>query len=143
MKGTKNPISIIKTRKYRKKNNKIGKFPYSGLEVFMGGQGKGKTISAEKLIIERLEKYPKAEFITNVEIKGIKNKTIYFRSSEELVEILKKEIIPEQREGYLIFIDEIHVVLAELFRKNRPNIFDFSIATKKIKYKYSRYISNV
>lgn len=29
MKGTKNPLSIFKVRKYRKQNENIGKFPYS------------------------------------------------------------------------------------------------------------------
>lgn len=98
----------------------------------MGGQGKGKTISATKMIIERLEKYPKATFITNVEIKGIKNKTIYFKNSEELVEILKNEIIPEERNGYLILIDEIHVVLAELFGKTDPIFLTFLSQQRKL-----------
>ena len=40
MKGIYNPLSIIEVKKYRKQNENIGKFPYSGLEVFMGGQGK-------------------------------------------------------------------------------------------------------
>lgn len=98
----------------------------------MGGQGKGKTISATKTILERLEKYPKCEFITNVEIKGIKNKTIFFKNSNELVEILKKEIIAEQREGYLIFIDEIHVVLAELFGTTDPIFLTFLSQQRKL-----------
>lgn len=132
MKGIYNPISIIKTKKYRKKNKNIGKYPYSGLEVLMGGQGKGKTISACKMIKERLEKYPNCIFITNVEIKGIKNKTIYFSNSDELVEILKKEIVPEERNGYLIFIDEIHVVLAELFGKTDPIFLTFLSQQRKL-----------
>ena len=65
----------------------------------------GKTISAEKLIIERLEEYPNCIFITNVEIKGIKNRTLYFSNSDQLVEILKNEVVAEKRDGYLIFID--------------------------------------
>lgn len=98
----------------------------------MGAQGKGKTISAEKLIIERLEDYPKCKFITNVEIKGIKNKKFYFKTSDELVEIIKKEITPEEREGYLIFIDEIHVVLAELFGRTDPIFITFLSQQRKL-----------
>lgn len=98
----------------------------------MGAQGKGKTISATKLIIERLEKYPKCQFITNVEIEGIKNKTTFFSNSNELVEILKKEIVAEQREGYLIFIDEIHVVLAELFGTTDPIFLTFLSQQRKL-----------
>lgn len=29
MKGTKNPLSILKVKNYRKKNKNIGKYPYS------------------------------------------------------------------------------------------------------------------
>lgn len=92
----------------------------------------GKTISAEKLCIERLEEYPECKFITNVEIKGIKNKTFYFKNSEELVEILKNQVIAEERNGYLIFIDEIHVVLAELFGKTDPIFLTFLSQQRKL-----------
>lgn len=92
----------------------------------------GKTISAEKQIIERLEQYPKCIFITNVEIKGIKNKTIYFSNSDKLVEILKNEVVAEKRDGYLIFIDEIHVVLAELFGRTDPIFLTFLSQQRKL-----------
>lgn len=98
----------------------------------MGGQGKGKTITATKVIKERLEKYPDCLFITNVDIKGIKNKTIYFSNSNELVEILKNNITPEERTGYLIFIDEIHVVLAELFGRTDPIFLTFLSQQRKL-----------
>lgn len=98
----------------------------------MGGQGKGKTITATKVIKERLEKYPNCLFITNVEIKGIKNETIYFKNSNELVEILKNNITPEERTGYLIFIDEIHVVLAELFGRTDPIFLTFLSQQRKL-----------
>lgn len=98
----------------------------------MGAQGKGKTISATKTILERLEEYPEAIFFTNVKIKGIKNKTFYFKNSEELVDLLKKNIEPEERKGYLIFIDEIHVVLAELFGKTDPIFLTFLSQQRKL-----------
>lgn len=84
------------------------------------------------MIKKRLKNYPKCKFITNVEIKGIKNETIYFKDSQELVEILKNEIIAEQREGYLIFIDEIHVVLAELFGRTDPIFLTFLSQQRKL-----------
>ena len=132
MKGVLNPLNILRVRKYRKEKANMGLFPYSGLEVYMGGQGKGKTITATKEIKDRLEQYPEAIFFTNVEIRGIKNKTFYFKNSEELVELLKKEITPEERKGYLIFIDEIHVVLAELFGKTDPIFLTFLSQQRKL-----------
>lgn len=98
MKVDVHPIEIVETIKWKKKQKKSNTYPYSGLEVLMGGQGKGKTISATYLIKTRLKQYPKCVFITNVEIKGIKNKTLYFKDSNELVEILKNELVAEQRE---------------------------------------------
>lgn len=102
----------------------------------------GKTITATREIIDRTRQYPEVTLITNVKIKGIENKTFYFKDSEELVKILKEEV-NTKRKGYLIFIDEIHVVLAELFRKNRPNFLNVLITTKKIEYKYNRNFANV
>lgn len=93
--------------------------------------GKGKTISAVKECIERLTPYEDAIFITNTSIKGINNKTYYFKDSDELVEIMKKEINTE-RKGVLIFIDEIHVVLAELFGRTDPIFLMFLSQQRKL-----------
>ena len=127
-----NPLNIFRVRAYRKRNKKENTYGYSGLEVYMGAQGKGKTITAIKTIKERLNEYPKAKFITNVEIKNITNDTYYFKNSSELVEILKKVITPEERTGYLIFIDEIHVVLAELFGRTDPIFLTFLSQQRKL-----------
>lgn len=98
----------------------------------MGAQGKGKTISAVHEIKKRLELYPKAIFISNVKIKGIKNETNYFSTTDELVEILKTKIVVGDRKGYVIFIDEIHVVLAELFGKTDPIFLTFLSQQRKM-----------
>lgn len=76
--------------------------------------GKGKTISCCREIIDILSDYDKAIFITNVDIKGVKNKTFFFSTTDELVDILKNVVVPEERNGYLIFIDEIYVVEKEM-----------------------------
>jgi len=131
MKGLYNPINIIRTIKYRKNKRPKDTYEWNGLEVFMGGQGKGKTISACKTLKERLEKYPKALFITNTKIKGIKNETRYFNTSEELVEELKK-IDTSNRNGIVVFIDEIHVVLAELFGRTDPIFLMFLSQQRKM-----------
>lgn len=92
----------------------------------------GKTISACKLLIERLSQYPDAIFITNTKIKGIKNDTTYFRTTDELVELLKNKIEVGNRKGYVIFIDEIHVVLAELFGRTDPIFLQFLSQQRKM-----------
>lgn len=77
-----------------------------------------------------MEQYPEVTFITNVKIKNIEN-AIYFKNSEELVEQLKKIDINNIK-GYLIFIDEIHVVLAELFGKSDPIFLQFLSQQRKL-----------
>ena len=126
------PIEAIKTILWKRKQKKEGTYPYSGLEIFMGRQGGGKTLSASELIKRRLDEYPRCMFITNTEIKGIENETKYFKDSQELVELLKNELVAEKREGYLIFIDEIHVVLAELFGKTDPIFLTFLSQQRKL-----------
>lgn len=78
LKGTNNPINIIKTAIYRAKN-KRAIFPYYGIQAYMGEFGGGKTISAVKEAKEILQNYPKAMFISNTIIDGVANETHYFR----------------------------------------------------------------
>lgn len=90
----------------------------------------GKTLSATHRIIDLLKNYPEITFVTNVKIKGIE-KAIYFNNSNELLEILKKIDVKDNK-GYLIFIDEIHVVLAELFGKSDPIFLQFLSQQRKL-----------
>lgn len=92
----------------------------------------GKTISAVRILKKRLSLYPKTIFFTNTEIKGIKNKTFYFSNCDELTKLLKTEINSTSRDGYVIFIDEIHVVLAELFGKTDPIFLMFLSQQRKL-----------
>lgn len=48
MKGTLNPLSIFKVRKYRKQNSNIGKFPYSRARSIHGRTRKGKNNYSHK-----------------------------------------------------------------------------------------------
>lgn len=67
MKGTKNPINLIKTAVYRKKHKKKN-FPYYGIWAYMGEYGAGKTLSVVKKVKDILEKYPESAFISNTAI---------------------------------------------------------------------------
>lgn len=133
MKGFKNPINFFKVRKFRKKQSNFGKFPYSRFEsLYAVVNGKGKTISCCKEILNICSAFPNCIFISNVEIKGINNKTFYFSNTDELVDILKSVVVAEERNGYLIFIDEIHVVLAELFGRTDPIFLTFLSQQRKL-----------
>lgn len=98
MKGTKNPINIIKTTVYRKKHRKKT-FPYYGIWAYMGEYGSGKTLSAVNKITDILKKYPKARFISNTRISGIANETYYYTSAEELTKIISEVVTDKDENG--------------------------------------------
>lgn len=133
MKPEKNLINIFKTRKYLKQKKNERYYPYSGIETYLGAQGSGKTLTAVKHIRELINEYPKLQLITNVKIEGIKpeKKIHYYKNCEELVEELK-QIDLENNEGYLIFMDEGHVVLAELFGRTDPIFLQFLSQQRKL-----------
>lgn len=81
------------------------------------GQGQGKTLSSVRHIRKVLKEYRKTIFITNVQIKDVKNKTYFFKTTAELMKILKDKIVESWEYGYLIFIDEIQVVFGDQFYK--------------------------
>lgn len=131
MKGTKNPINLFKTWKYRKKN-KNKDFPYYGINAYMGEFGSGKTLSSVYFCTNVLKKYEKAIFITNTIIKNIDNETYIFKSAEELTEILKEVLTEKNKNGYVIFIDEMHVVLSDLFSSSNPIFLAYLSQLRKL-----------
>lgn len=67
--GTRNPINLFRSAKYRKKNFKKDVFPFYGFKIFFGEFGSGKTLSCVAEIIELCQKYPDSVLITNTAIK--------------------------------------------------------------------------
>lgn len=130
MKGTKNPINLIRSAKYRRKNKKKT-FPYYGIWAYMGEYGAGKTLSVVNKVTDILNKYPKACFVSNTTIGGIRNETHPFSTAEELVKILS-EIAEEKAEnGIVILMDEMHVVLSELFGASDPTFLMYLSQLRK------------
>ena len=98
----------------------------------MGEFGSGKTLSAVKQCFEILSTHPKAIFITNTEIKGIKNKVYYFGSAKELVKVMAEVITEKNTNGYVIMIDELHVVLSDLFNNSDPIFLTYLSQLRKL-----------
>lgn len=98
----------------------------------MGEYGSGKTLSAVKECSDILEKYPKAIFMTNTKIKGIKNETYEFKTAEELINTMKEVIEEKNDNGYVIFIDELHVVLSDLFGSSDPIFLTYLSQLRKL-----------
>ena len=131
MKGTGNPINLIKSANYRRKHNKK-LFPYYGIHAYMGPFGTGKTLSCVDKVTDILEKYKKAIFISNTKIKGITNESYFFETTEELINIMREVIEEKNENGYVIFIDELHVALSTLFGTNDPIFLTYLSQLRKL-----------
>lgn len=131
MRGTKNPINLFKTASYRKKN-KMKDFPFYGIRAYMGEFGSGKTLSSVNFCYDACKDYPKAIFITNTTIKGVNNKTFFFTGAGQLIEVLQSVLSEKNRNGYIIFIDELHVVLSDLFNQSNPIFLAYLSQLRKL-----------
>lgn len=89
-------------RGFKKKDNKFGLFCY------IGKQGKGKTYSCIKFLIEQKLRY-NYKIITNVKSFNIFNDTIYFDSIDKIIDYCTK--FKNNDENVIIFFDEIFTIL--------------------------------
>lgn len=114
--GSKNPKKIFDTLKHNilfARDNPNYFYP-SGIWVFCGPQGSGKTLSAVKCLREILAEYPKAMVVSNIELKGIDREIIPFTDYEQLTNM------SNGIEGIIFFLDEIHVLWNSLESKDIP-----------------------
>lgn len=117
LQGNKDLRNLVRVYRYKKeffKNNPDYFHPH-GFLTFCGDQGEGKTISAVQYIMQLCERYPKAVLISNVEIKGINNKTYYYESYDELLELM--DTIHNGLFGVIFFIDEIQTLFNALLKR--------------------------
>ncbi len=115
-KGSLNPANIFKTLAYKirfARDNPDYFYP-SGIWVFTGPQGSGKTLSAVQCLKQMCAEYPKAKVVTNMEIKGIDNEIIPFEDYSQLSEM------SNGIKGIIFFLDEIHVLWNSLESKEIP-----------------------
>lgn len=114
--GSLNPKNIIKTIKHNilfARNNPDYFYP-SGIWVFCGPQGSGKTLSAVQCLQKMCKEYPKAKVCTNLDIKGIDNEIIVFEDYEQL------RTLDNGIEGIIFFLDELHILWNSLESKDIP-----------------------
>lgn len=97
-------------RDFRKQNPDF--FDPSGILVFCGSQGAGKTLSAVQYVRKLAEKYPKMILVTNVEIKGL---SIAVYPYTGIADFSKYS---NGFEGVVFLIDEIHIEFNSLESKN-------------------------
>lgn len=113
-KGSKNPINIFETLRYKllfARNNPDYFYP-SGIWVFCGPQGSGKTLSAVKCLKEMMKEYPKAMVVSNIELKNVDFDVIPFENYEQLT------TMSNGVNGIIFLLDEIHVLWNSLESKD-------------------------
>lgn len=114
--GSKSVVSFFKTLKYKirfARNNPDYFYP-SGIWVFTGKQGSGKTLSAVKCLKAILKEYPKAKVCSNLELKDIDREIIPFTDYAQL------SLLSNGINGVIFLLDEIHVLWNSLESKSVP-----------------------
>lgn len=113
-KGSKNPKDLIESYKdvkeFRKNNPDY--FEPEGITIFCGDQGEGKTLSLVSCVKKICLAFPKAIVVSNVEIRGIKNKQFFFNDLRDL------KNYNNELYGVIFVIDEIQNYLNSLQSKD-------------------------
>lgn len=91
-------------------------FKFHGIQLYIGFQGSGKTISAVKHLIEIKKMYPKCIIVTNLKLNGID--AINFSTIEDLSTVLTS--VNNDKLGVVYVIDEIHTYFNALDSKSIP-----------------------
>lgn len=112
-----NPLNYFKCLKYVRDFRKANPdyFDLSGLLVFTGAQGEGKTLSAVLYVIKVLSAYPKCILVSNIDLKQfpIDNKRVFrFINADDLTKYNNGD------KGVIFLIDEIQLYFNSLDSKN-------------------------
>lgn len=103
-------------RDYRHlKDSYYTEFPHSGLIVFCGSQGMGKTTSAVDYLYNILQDYPNARVVSNVDLcfLGFPNEFIQYTDVDDLQKYGNNGL-----DGVIFLLDEIHLVWNNLESKS-------------------------
>ena len=114
--GSLNPKNLFATVKHNilfARNNPDYFYP-SGIWVFCGPQGSGKTLSAVQCLQKMCKAYPKAIVCTNLAVHGIENEIIEFTDYEQL------KTLNNGINGIIFFLDELHILWNSLESKDIP-----------------------
>lgn len=134
LKGSLNPVLPFRDLHYKSAFRKANPdyFDPSGLMIFCGPQGSGKTLSAVQYCKAVLKQYPKCKFVTNVHITGLDPaiQIVQYNGIESLFNV------SNDMQGVLYFIDEIHLEFNSLESRNISieEMIEFSQQRKQRKH---------
>ena len=106
--GLKNISDVTKLKKFSHSDE----FPYSGLWLFSGAQGHGKTMTLMYVLREIVKDYPNAIVVSNIAIYGIPS--FPYTGIEDF------EKYNNGKDGIIYVIDEIHTLFNSLESKDMP-----------------------
>lgn len=106
--GLKNIPDVIRAKAF----TKVDTFPYSGLWVFSGAQGSGKTLLLMHMVREIHQQYPKALIVTNISVFGLP--CIPYQGIEDFDKYVNGA------DGVIFIIDEIHTLFNSLESAGMP-----------------------
>lgn len=109
-----NLISGLGSIIYKLKNRNPNELSVTGINIFCGPQGSGKTLSLVHYFKRIIKDYPKAIVVTNIEFNfDIPNKVIEYSGFEDFQ-------IENGIYGVIYLLDEIHLILNSLESKGVP-----------------------
>lgn len=109
-------IPLLMRQKHDIKKSYYEIFPHSGLLLFCGSQGTGKTASAVQYVHNLLLDFPDCRLVTNMDLclMGYPNKEIYkYESTDSL-----QEYGYNGTKGVIFLLDEIHLIWNSLESKS-------------------------
>lgn len=108
-------IPDLLTQRKEIKDSYYDIFPHSGLLLFCGSQGQGKTTSAVQYLWNIVQDFPRARIVTNVDLcfMGIPNQMLRYDSVDDLTKYGNNG-----DDGVIFLIDEIHLQWNSLESKN-------------------------
>lgn len=91
---------------YEQKKSYYEIFPHSGLLLFCGSQGQGKTVSAVQYLWNLLQDFPQVRVVTNVDLcfMGLPNQFFKYNDTDDLARYGSNGL-----DGVVFLIDEIHL----------------------------------
>ena len=109
-----NILDGIKAQVWKIKNSMRDELKVTGINIFTGPQGSGKTLSLVHYLKKILKDYPKAIVVTNIEFNfPVKNKVIKYSGFDDFK--IENGIF-----GVIYVLDEIHLILNSLESKGVP-----------------------
>lgn len=109
-----NLISGVGAELWKLKNRNPNELTVTGINIFSGPQGSGKTLSMVKVLKKIIKDYPKAIIVTNIDFNfPIQNKVFKYSGFDDFK--LENGIY-----GVIYVLDEIHLILNSLESKGIP-----------------------